>query len=247
MIEINLLPQELRRSEGTPLPRLLSIIVGVVLAVVGGLFISNYYFVEIPATVQKIKEEDRKLLTATTAAALVDAVDAKIVKIKGKVEALRNLQNGRVRWARVLDRFSRSIPDGCVFKNLAVVAEGGGLGTAQKFRLNFTGYTSGETEQDCYRKLREVLTKLDRQFEVVEGTGGEDLEDAAVDLPEGELPKGYSKFLRLRFDEPRIANWQMITMPTIILPKGEKKVRAPKRGLSFNMSMSFNLPPVQGN
>ena len=55
MIEINLLPEELRQTEGTPLPRLVAILGSVVVACGLGVLVAFYHMVYIPRVNDDIK------------------------------------------------------------------------------------------------------------------------------------------------------------------------------------------------
>ncbi|MCZ7647085.1 MAG: hypothetical protein M5U26_17820 [Planctomycetota bacterium] len=254
MIEINLLPPEMRQSEGTPLPRLMSIIVGVVLAVIGGVFAANYYLVEIPRTTQAIDQLKRDQATLQETVNKVQKVQGEIATVQNKVAGLENLKNSRVLWARLLDRFSRAIPDQVTIKFLnfspdaapafATTPEGA------RMRMNFDGFTAGETDQDCANKHRELYNSLKKIFEVPE-EAPQPTEPPPPPPPSPEglvldrpLPPGYTKFLKLKFREPIATRFNPIPMPGLAV--AVENVRVPPRGLDFGFTMGFSLlPPLQ--
>jgi Tfp pilus assembly protein PilN len=108
MIEINLLPPEYRPVEHTPLPRRLTIFVGVLLSCIGAAVCAWLAFVRIPNArtardgaqqeAQKKKEEANEVLSK----------EAKIKSFDTRKNVLRELYSERVCWAKVLDRLAEA-------------------------------------------------------------------------------------------------------------------------------------------
>ncbi|MCW8133636.1 MAG: hypothetical protein KIS92_25045 [Planctomycetota bacterium] len=257
MIEINLLPAELRQSEGTPLPRLASILGGALAATLGVVLVANYYVVDIPRTRQNIKTMEERQKKVEAEKVEVDKLQAEIAKIKLKVAALKNLEHSRVRWARVLNAFSKAIPDGAVVRSLRVDPEpaAGEGDVGKKMKLTISGMTTGEAYVDCTRKLTETWNSLKREFEVPEAKapGSEAVPAVAPATPPAEgasdLPAGFSKKLGLKFQEPVIVAFAPIVPPKMNFKTDEesKKFRQPPSGLDFTITISFYMPPpIQG-
>lgn len=101
MIEINLLPEHLRRAEGTPLPRILTIYIGV--AVCLGLIFLNYHFMvkseqaakkrdDLQARVNDLQQQIKEL----------DRIEQEIMQVRTHVSAVEELYRERVVWAKLL-------------------------------------------------------------------------------------------------------------------------------------------------
>jgi Tfp pilus assembly protein PilN len=250
MIEINLLPVEMRQSEGTPLPRLMSILGGALAATLGVVLVANYYIVDLPRTRQNIRnmEETKKKKLAEKDE--VDKLEAEINKIKTKVSALKNLERSRVRWVRLLDAFSKSIPDGVVVRNLRVDPDAGGApDVGKKFKLTLTGLTTGEAYVDCTRKLTETWNNLKRDFQTDGDKTPAPTPAAAPAEGSAEYPPGYNKQLGLKFEEPVMVDFRPVPLPQVAFPKPEeaRKFRQPASGLDFTITMAFYLPPPIAN
>ncbi|MBI3832609.1 MAG: hypothetical protein HY291_24010 [Planctomycetes bacterium] len=252
MIEINLLPVEMRQSEGTPLPRLMSVLGGALAATLGVVLVANYYVVDIPRTRQNIRnmEETKKKKLAEKEE--VDKLEAEINKIKTKVNALKNLERSRVRWVRVLDTFSKSIPDGVVVRSFRVdpeAAAGAGQEMGKKFKISLSGLTTGDTYVDCTRKLTETWNNLKRDFQTEGQTApapAPAVAPAAAPAEGGtELPLGFNKQLGLKFEEPVMQDFRPTQLPLVNFPKPDeaRKFRQPASGLDFTITMAFYQPP----
>jgi len=254
MIEINLLPVDLRQAEGTPLPRLASILGGSLAVTLGVVLVANYYVIDIPNTksLQKI-EGDRKKNEEVKKAEL-DKIMDEITKIKVKVAALNNLERNRVRWARLLDVFSKCVPDGCVVRSFQVAPAGQASdGTSGRtFKLTVAGFTSGENNLECTRKLTDMWSTFKNQMapkepvSPVATVGGADTE-AAQASSKSSLPPKFHKLMALRFDEPEIKQYRPTDLPD--MPQDQMSVeqrrhwRKPTAGMDFTIELKFALPP----
>lgn len=102
MININLLPESMRKRESLPRAHFLGILVG--LAVLGAMVwtITQYRIVHIPALEQKKKglEDQKKMLTAETER--LKKLNADINRMSGYVDAVKSLYKGRIVWAKIL-------------------------------------------------------------------------------------------------------------------------------------------------
>jgi len=255
MIEINLLPADMRQAEGTPLPRLASILGGALAATLGVVLVANYYIIDIPKTRQSQKiEEDRKKSEEGKKAEL-DKIKEEITKIKVKVAALNNLERNRVRWARLLDVFSKCVPDGCVVRSFQIAAAGQAAdgSTGRMFKLTITGFTSGDNNLECTRKLTDMWNTFKNQMvpkdaaaPVVPPAGGPD--PVAAQVGSGSsLPPNFHKQMALRFDEPVIKQYRPTVLPDIppdqMNAEQRRRWRKPAMGLDFTIELTFALPP----
>jgi Tfp pilus assembly protein PilN len=233
MIEINLLPEEMRQTEGTPPARLFTIIGGVVVACVLGVFISQYYFIRIPNMNVEIANRKADIEDLKKKEIAVKETIKKIETIKAKVATLESLIYSRVRYARLLDRLCDAMPDGAWFKSFNVqrIGGGGGLGKGgDVYQINVTGFTIGNSELDRNQKLTELMNNLEYHFRVVDCD-----------------PKtGLNNFCGAIFERPNLSSKGSGTAPapTDKDPRVAQVLLklAPKDAINFVMSLKFELP-----
>lgn len=264
MIEINLLPHEYRQAEGTPLPRLLTIIAGAVMVVVGGLLAANYRLVEIPKLLGMIAEKEREKKHLEEVQKRVAVLMVEKAAFEERVKSMRTLEDSRVLWGRVLHRLRLAMPkEGCVLRQMSYRGDAGpqpiGVATGRRYTMLLQGYTTGVSQLECSRKMLDFKNALSRQLDVArpkeEGLAPE-AEGAPKAPPAGpptaapaaapatEPLAGFSEWLGLRFEEPVIETWSM-------LPAGPPKPREaalaklplPSKALDFQMKVSFSLKP----
>ncbi len=109
MIEINLLPESMRKAQGTPLPRFIVTCVGLVLVLSLGFLVAILQFRVIPAKVKERDEKTREVEQAETTAAELDTLTAKIEAIQNRVNNVKSLFLGRKIWAKILWDLKRII------------------------------------------------------------------------------------------------------------------------------------------
>src|SRR5438045_8994702 len=120
MSEINLLPEGIRTTEGTP-PRRFALYIGSLMLFLGMcFFIGKYIKVHIPEMDFKIAtaEADKKLLEQKQKD--VDEVTRQIDELNKKIQDLDDLNLSRVRFARLFDRMTNGVPEGVWFRSFAV-------------------------------------------------------------------------------------------------------------------------------
>ena len=233
MIEINLLPEDMRQTEGTPPARLFTIIGGVVVSCVLGVFISQYYFIKIPNMNVEITNRKADIEDLKKKEIAVKETIKKIDTIKAKVATLESLIYSRVRYARLLDRLCDAMPDGAWFKsfNIQKVAGGGGIGQGgDKYQINFSGYTVGTTELDRAQKLTELMNNLEYHFRVVDC----------------DPKSGLNNFCGAIFDRPTLSQ-RNTSKPPVPIDKDERVRKVlekltPSDAFDFVMSLKFELP-----
>jgi len=233
MIEINLLPEELRQTEGTPPARLAAIIVGVVVACGIGVMIGKRYLVDIPVMQSEIKNRESEITNLKKKEQDVKNTIAQIETLKAKVATLDNLIQSRIRYSRLLDRLCDAVPDGVWFKSFNVLPDNappppGTLPGGKRYMISLTGYTTGKDALEQNARLTTLMNNLDNWFRVVD-----------VD------PKtGINRRLGARFKQPHLigANWGPVPQPVEKDPKVLKALDAPKDGLDFSMTLGFELP-----
>jgi Tfp pilus assembly protein PilN len=244
------------------MPRLLTIIGGAVLAVVGGLFGTQYRYVEMPRLQLQISDLEREKTQKEKVRQRVADLQREMTEIQEKVNSILSLEDSRVRWARVLDRIRLAVPDDCVLRRFNYRPEAAaapGVPTGKRFTISLQGAAAGETLQECNTKVLEFKKRLKQQLGVVEagttpeagptpvtGPAAPAPPGAAPAVPTGDqLPPGYSKFLGLRFEEPIIESMNPMTagLPKPTDPKLATKLVAPSKALEFSMTVSFSMKP----
>jgi len=245
MIEINLLPDNIRQTEGTPPKRFALYITWLVLALIIGFFIGNYHTIKIPEIKNKIEVAKVEIDTLDKQRKEVENTKKEIDSVKQKVAALENLSRSRVRFGRVLDRLCNAVPEGVWFKSCQVMkdplapkypanAPGG-----QAYKIVMSGYASGADEDDYNRKLAEFLANLSRLFNVQRINP-----DPGVTVADDY---GFSPSLKLRFHEPALSGKKIEKLP-LLSPANQALVKLDNpinEAESFSLSMTFELPPVQ--
>ncbi len=108
MIEINLLPPEHRPVERTPLPRLMTILSGVLLTMFGLVLWAWLTFVMIPDASNTLSESKNKEAARKLRADDVHKLEEKLEKFSKREAALGRLFKERIRWTRVLDRVAEA-------------------------------------------------------------------------------------------------------------------------------------------
>jgi hypothetical protein len=110
MIEINLLPQEYRVQERTPLGLLLTVVVGFL--IVGGVVI---YGLELKNQLTKATSENASLTTKKEAAdkdvARLDALNAEIKNAQRRQTAIIDISQSKILWSQKLVQFGRILAD----------------------------------------------------------------------------------------------------------------------------------------
>jgi Tfp pilus assembly protein PilN len=102
MININLLPEQLRRPEPTPLPLALTFLVGLAAVVFLGLMWHSYQFRVIPGLNREITRERTEERRLREEEAELQVLRRQINAIREHVDAVRTLYRGRTVWARIL-------------------------------------------------------------------------------------------------------------------------------------------------
>jgi len=108
MIEINLLPPEHRPVERTPLPRLLTIVFGVLLsaaAVIAWLWLS---VVSVPNAKRRCDQHKADMEKDKVVAERVLKIERELKADKDRQDVLNELFNQRVSWAKLLDRLAEA-------------------------------------------------------------------------------------------------------------------------------------------
>lgn len=237
MIEINLLPEEMRQAEGTPPARFAVIIAGVVLASGIGVITGKYYLVDIPSMKTEIKNRDLEIAALRQREQNVKDTIAKIETLKQKVATLDNLIQSRLRYARLLDYLCNTVPEGVWFRSFNMQPDNtppgpGSLPGAKRYMISLTGYTTGGSGATAAleqrNRLKDLMDKLEYWFREV-----------SVDSK-----TGINGFVGGKFNRPKLVSTVVtsVPQPNERDPKILKALDPPKDGLDFSMTLSFELP-----
>ena len=252
MIEINLLPEELRQTEGTPLPRLVAILGSVVVACGLGVLVSFYYMVYIPRVNDDIKITKNDIDGLKVQEADVTAKTEEINKLTNKVNTLNNLTDSRMRYGRLLDKLANTVVglDGVWYKSFAISPDGGGGGapgaaSGKRYKITLSGTIIGENGAVTSAKFADLMANITTQFSIPK--------EEWKGKPGEQMPPnfGFSKELGARFYRPPSADFSDIGIGGIeplpgaapFTPEQIDKLKVPKQGLDFKFDMAFEMPP----
>lgn len=102
MIEINLLPVSMRKTERTPLPRLLTTYVGIVALCLLSWINLQYLLKEIPEARRKKEGLQNDVKEAAAKAKRLDELEAEIQDIGAHVNSVKSLYRERAIWSKLL-------------------------------------------------------------------------------------------------------------------------------------------------
>jgi len=110
MIEVNLLPEEYRRTEITPLPRLITIVVGVIV-VVGGFFLLMQKYLNIRSA-KALRDDNRgRVERAEKVIEEYNRLRSEINEIETRLSAIKDIWQSRLLWAIKLDQLADVVPN----------------------------------------------------------------------------------------------------------------------------------------
>ncbi len=102
MIEINLLPEGLRRPEGTPLPRFITTCVGVLIVCVLIVLIIHLKVNVIPQKEDNVDKLTARVVEAEQKASRLEKLQTEIDAIQARVDNVKRLFLSRTIWAKIL-------------------------------------------------------------------------------------------------------------------------------------------------
>lgn len=113
MIDINLLPVELRPVDRTPLPRLMAILSGVLLVVLEGFFLVFLFLQWVPTEKNRLDVAQARVVDLRKEEEKIILIKGEMVRIHKRVESIGRLYDERFTWARLLDRLAEPtvLPD----------------------------------------------------------------------------------------------------------------------------------------
>jgi len=248
MIEINLLPDGIRTTEGTP-PRRFALYIAFLMLFLGLCFtIGKYIRVEIPRATTAIQTATILKENLEAKKKQVDELSAKIDDLNKKIADLDDLNLSRVRFARLFDRLTNAVPpEGVWFRSFTVGPDASPslryAPAGRRYAITMSGNAIGATNLERSRKITELLSNLEKQFNIPP-------ESAPVPNP---IPEdyGFCKFVGARFEKPKPSGIASTVLPTMtgVDPKVLAQLNPPKEGADFSVQIIFDMPAPknQGN
>jgi len=271
MIEINLLPPEYRKADATPLPRLATIILGVLCATLGLVFVASYALMEIPNTQALIKQATGEKTGLEERAKRVDELKKQVAEVGDRLAALDTLSYNRIHWAALLDKLSQAVDEttGITFRKLRIeidntaipVAPGGAPGAPQagnaaqqgkRYKISIDGYAGGETSAEPSDKIKTLIDKLWKYMTAanilppVTPVGAPAGAPATGENPEHKLPVGYNEELGLKIVDIACPSQKLKEGNPVTAPSKEPfQPQIPSVVYDFQLVIRIQLPPPQ--
>ena len=194
MLLIDLLPEDRRAVERTPLPRLLTVIGGVLVCGVELAVIAFLFVVTIPAARTARDVEESKLPGLDTRRKRIEELTTELAEFKRRKATIMKIYGERIRWAQKLDVISNPavLPDRIWLSSLDIEEQRSG--TARDKYLVIRGWAQGENSKvriDAISKFAKRLESKEEFLEDFEGDLSRDLRFEYVKLnPPKEAPEG---------------------------------------------------------
>lgn len=244
MIEINLLPEDIRTTEGTP-PKRFALYIGfLMLLLLMGFYIVRLKYMDIPNTITRIGREKVLIEDLKKRRDEIDKISAEIEALNKRIQDLDELNLSRVRFARLFDRLSNAVPEGVWFRTFSFAADASvstryATPGGRRYAITMSGNAVGNTNQERYLKFSELMNNIEKQFNIPP-------QNAPVPVPTPD-DFGYCKFIGARFDPPKPTNLANAALPPMqgVDPKALQQLNPPKNASDFTISLAFDMMPVK--
>ena len=165
MIRVNLLPEDRRPVERTPLPRLAIIFIGVLIAALELVGVV-YYFLGIPNKKDYLVELEKSAKKWETDAKKVDEMDADIEEFGKRTVVVKQLYKDRRDWAPIFERFREVMPEQVWLRSFKLAkAKGRGAGGVV---INIEGSASGQTSRARFEEVRNFMRNIEKDRKLSE-------------------------------------------------------------------------------
>ncbi|HLX63465.1 MAG TPA: hypothetical protein VKX17_19500 [Planctomycetota bacterium] len=243
MIEINLLPEGIRTTEGTP-PQRFALYIGSLMLFLGlCFFVMKYIKVLIPDMEHKIAMDNTDKTILQEKQKQVDEITAEIDKLNKKIQDLDDLNLSRVRFARLFDRLSNAVPEGVWFRSFSVAPDSSVSVRYQpagrRYAIVMNGNAVGASQQERALKLTQLLSNLKKQLNIPP-------DEFTPPTPTPE-DFGFCKFIGARFEQPKVSGFATAPLPTMqnMDPKQLAILNPPKEGADFMVTIVFDMPSAK--
>ena len=157
MIEVNLLPQELRRIEHTPLPRFLIIIMGTTLVSIALALGAIVHMRNLPDLARADQALTDEVMAAAQSQREHDQLLGQIDEVKQRKLAIAEIWRARIIWSRKLDQLSQMIPKFIGLEKLTLEeSRSAGAGNETGGYLNLESVCAG-ADVDRLAMFRRIL------------------------------------------------------------------------------------------
>ena len=162
MLLIDLLPEDRRPVERTPLPRLLTVIGGVLLAGVELALIALFLGVKVPEAERRRQEVKSRLDEMRQLMVERDKLKAEQAEYEQRKAIITQLCQKRIRWAEKLDALCDPtvLPDMVWLKSLKVESKPGMLETTEKY-LVMEGWARGDESRVRIEAINKFIKRLE--------------------------------------------------------------------------------------
>jgi len=203
MIEVNLLPEDRRPVERTPLPRFLAIIAGVIGFSVEGILLVMMVLA-IPRKQQNLTDVELRITNAQKNLTQIEEYEDRIEEVKARKRQIDNLDRHRRIWAPLLHRLSASdvLPANIWYREVELKAGKAARGKTAPKELYLRGYArgnAGSSEEgnvnamfQAAQAIRDFVGKLKKDKNFAEEFTGVPVPIEAVEITELSKPKGAS-------------------------------------------------------
>lgn len=224
MIEVNLLPEDRRPVERTPIPRFLTILAGVAGFCIEGVFLLLLIGL-FPEKRNALRDLNLRLQQAEDRVKQVKEIEARIADIKKRRDRVEKLYNDRRVWAPILYRLCDPglLPSRVWFKRLELVkSRTAGPRGGETQTLLIDGYAWAADENDEAAMLQAYLDFLEK------------------------LREPYPQFTEYFAGAPELGRVEMVKLSAV----REAPADAPKQALAFSLRLPLKAiapaaPPKQ--
>ena len=177
MVTVNLIPEELRASGATPLPRMVIILSGVALNCIALVVALTYFLVAIPREEAEMDALDKEIYQART----VQQIERKYDVLLGqkrefldRKNTIKEIETMQIGWAKKLDQVWDKVPQEMWLTNFSLLLpkKSGSKAKTKPARVMIEGYTCGEkgktTISQFIRAIEHIEADKDNFFDIIE-------------------------------------------------------------------------------
>lgn len=191
MLLIDLLPEDRRPVERTPLPRLLTVIAGVLISGVELAYIALLLMVRIPGAQGELDSEKGRIRDLKDCRKKIAELKANQSEFERRKKTIIVLYKQRMRWAPKLDAISNPtvLPERVWLGTLDVEEKKGGRGRAEKY-LFIQGWARGESSRARNEAINQFVMRLESNPQFYSDFVGSLSEDLKIEYEPKRPPKG---------------------------------------------------------
>jgi Tfp pilus assembly protein PilN len=156
VIRVNLLPEDRRPVERTPLPRLAVFVFGSLLVMIEVMVVIFYVAVAIPDRKRNLDNLEKNIPSWKAKALQVDEMEKEADKLQKRMDAVLELYKKRRTWARTFERLRECVPDAVWLRKLQLKGDADG-GVAMEIEAS----VSGQSTRKMYDDISAFMKKLE--------------------------------------------------------------------------------------